>query len=105
VARRLRYHRARGVDARALDGAFIDRTLESEHRAAQVAHRCETSHQRRFSLPRGQYMEVRWIGGREQGHGGRCHERMPVRIDKARHQHAPARRNNADISVNSDWTY
>ena len=32
--------------------------FKSEHRAAQVAHRCETPHQSRFSLPRGQQMEV-----------------------------------------------
>ena len=46
------------IDARADHHAFVDGALEPEDGSAEVAHRRESSHQRRFGLPRSQQMEV-----------------------------------------------
>src|SRR6202008_3298223 len=95
----LRNHRTRRIDARTLDGALIYRALESEYRAAHVAHRCKATHQRRFSLARGQYMEVRVIGSHEQWRGCCRHERMPMRVNESRHQDAAISGDDLDIDI------
>ena len=99
MARGLRDESARGIDARTKHHTFVDRALEPEHGTTKVAHRRETPHQRRFRLSRSQQMEIGGVGGHQQHLGCRRHERMPMRVNEAWHQHAPVRRNDADIGV------
>ena len=47
-------------------------------------------------------MKVRGVGGHKKRLGCRRHERMPMRVDKARHQHASVPRNDADIGIRID---
>ena len=99
MSRGLRDESARGIDARTDHDAFVNGALEPEHGTTQVAHCCETPHQRRLSLSRSQQMKVGGVGGHEERLGCRRHERMPMRVNKAWHQHAPVPRNDADIGI------
>ena len=102
MSRGLRDESARGIDARTDHDAFVNGALEAEHGTTQVAHSRETPHQRRLGLSRGQQMEVGGVGGHEERLRCRRHERMPMRVDQAWHQHAPVRRNDADVGIRVD---
>ena len=102
MSRGLRDESARGIDARTNHDTFVNGALEPEHGAAKVAHGGETPHQRRLGLPRGQQMKVGGVGGHQEHLGRRRHERMPMRVDQAWHQHAPVCRDHAHVSIRLD---
>ena len=85
-----------------IDHTFVNGTLEPEHRTTKVAHSCEAPHQRRLSLSRSQEMKVGGVGGHEERLRCRRHERMPMRVNEAWHQHAAVRRDDLDIGVRGD---
>ena len=99
MSRGLRNHGSTRIDARPRRHPFVNRALQPEHRPTQITHCGETPHQRRLSLSRSQQMKVRKVGGHNKGLGCRRHKRMPMRVDKTRHQHASIPRNNADIGI------
>ena len=99
MSRGLRNHGATRIDARTNHDAFVNGALQPEHRPTQITHCGETPHQRRLSLSRSQQMKVRDVGGHKKRLGCRRHKRMPMRVDKTRHQHAPIPCNNADIGI------
>ena len=59
----------------------------------------ETPHQRRLGLSRSQQVEVGGLARHEQHLRRGRHERMPMCVDQARHQHAPVRRDDPDVGI------
>ena len=102
MARGLRDDGAGRIDARTDADAFVDGALQPGHGTAEVAHRREAPHQGRLGLSRRQQMEVRGLGRQQERHGRCRHEGMPVRVDEARHQHPPVRRDDVDVIVRVD---
>ena len=83
-------HRARRIDAGANGKAAVDRLFQAKRRAAEVADGGEAAHQRALGLgARGQHYEadvrVQKGGDRESSE-----DRMPVRVDQARHERPAA---------------
>ena len=83
-------HRARRIDARPGREAVVDRLFQAKRRAAEVADGGETAHQRALGLgPRGQHDEAD-VCGQKGGDRESGEDRMPVRVDQARHERPPA---------------
>ena len=102
MARGLRDHGARRIDAWPSHDPFVDGALEPEHRTAHVAYGGEPPHQGGLRLPRCQELKVRGIGRQEHALRGCCHEDMPVRINEPRHQHPPGRLDHVHVGVDRD---
>src|SRR5271165_4006692 len=80
MSRGLRNKSARGIDARTDRDTFVDSALEAKDRTTEVTYRRETPHQRRFSLPRSQELEIVRIGGHKDHLRRRRHECVPMSV-------------------------
>ena len=89
MSRGLRDESARRINARTNHHAFIDSALKPEHGTANIPHRGESPHQRRLSLAGSQQMQVGGVGSHQEQLRSRRHERMPMRVNEAWHQHPP----------------
>ena len=79
----------RGINARARGDSLVNRTLEAEHRAADVADGGESPQQGLPGRRGGLDLDVARIRGLQCGERQRGERGMVVRIDQARHEHPP----------------
>ena len=89
-----------GLSLRAEHRAFVDRALESQYWATHIADGDEPLHERCFSLTGRQQITAGWVRLR------RCrHERMPMSVDEAGHQHSTLTVNYPNVfdSAGIDW--
>ena len=83
-------HRARRIDAGANGEAAVDRLFQAKRRAAEVADGGEAAHQRALGLGARRQHDEADVGG-EKGRDRQAGEdRMPVRVDQARHERPAA---------------
>lgn len=102
MARGLRDESSGRIDARTDRDTLVDGALEPEDRTTEVTHGRKTPHQSRLRLSRGHELEIVRIGGHQHHLRRARHDRMPMRVDQAGHQHAPGRRNRPDLGIGVD---
>src|SRR5262245_36595234 len=91
------YDRAGRVDTRTCEDAFVDGALETERRPAHIANGGEPAQERVCSLGACYQVEVADVP-RKEGCWRRPHQHsVPVHIDQARHQSAPATGDNFGV--------
>src|SRR5258705_602475 len=95
-------HGAGRIDTRTFDDALINGALETEHRPAHVANGGEAAHQsvRRF-LASYEIVEADVTERLCRGRAGQ--HRVPMIVDQARHQRAPAPVDDRRGRVSIDW--
>ena len=81
-------HRAGGVDARAGGEAFVDRALEAEGGAAEIADGGEAAEERVAGFGGGDDVGVADVVGEGLGGRGPDEHRVPVHVDQAGHEGA-----------------
>ena len=90
MAAGLRDHRAARPDARPGDEAGIDRPLEAEGGAGEVANAGEASRQQALGLRRRREMNIADVGGHQLLQGQRRQHDVIMRVDQPGHEHAAA---------------
>ena len=78
-------HRAAGIDAGTASETVVDRLFEGEGRSAEIANRGEPARERAFSLLAGGEKDVAHIRSQQAENRQPRKDRVPVRIDEARH--------------------